>query len=223
MYLSYVLSKYLSRWGIKQVNILKRVLSSIGKYSLIPLCICLFGIFIYPTIYKYDKLDQKYPVKINRITGETKFLTGKGWQNAENYNSAAEEMSRYKDQIIAEIESQNDSIKQDVLLTIQEELDFIIEKQASISTRPGNDVAETPNEESDEVITDTEEVLKDATSFKLGDTKATVEKVMGVPDTIGGFGKNDYWMYGFSTVDFTNDKVSGWSNAGDNLKISSNY
>lgn len=175
-------------------------------------------------MYKYDKLDQKYPVKINRITGETTVLTGKGWQNAEDYNSAAQEMSRYKDQIIAEIESQNESIKEDILLTIQEELDFIAEKQASIATRPGNEVSEPSDENIEEVSAEpTEEANSNSGTFKLGDSKATVEKVMGVPDTIGGSGEYSFWMYGLSTINFTDDKVSGWHNTEENLKISSNH
>jgi hypothetical protein len=198
------------------VNILKRLLTAIGKYSLVPLCICLFGIFVYPTMYKYDKLDQKYPVKINRITGETTVLTGKGWQNAEDYNSAAEEMSRYKDQIIAEIESQNESIKADVLLTIQEELDVIAEKQASIATRPGNEVSEPADENIEEVSTDSVEGERsDENFFELGDTKDTVKKIMGVPDSIIGAEPFVMWYYGDSRVDFKDGKVSGWDNDGN--------
>lgn len=198
------------------MNNLKRFFSTIGKYSLIPLCICLFGIFIYPTLYKYDKLDQKYPVKINRITGETAVLTGRGWENADDYNSAAEEMSRYKDQIIAEIESQNESIKEDVLLTIQEELDFIAEKQASIATRPGNELSEPADENIEEVSTDSVEGERsDENSFELGDTKDTVKKIMGVPDSIIGAEPFVMWYYGDSRVDFKDGKVSGWDNDGN--------
>lgn len=46
---------------------------------IVPTTIVLVSIFIYPTLYKYDKLDQKYPVKINRLTGKTEILTMNGW------------------------------------------------------------------------------------------------------------------------------------------------
>lgn len=167
-------------------------------------------------MYKYDKLDQKYPVKINRITGETKVLTGWGWQDAEDYNRAAEEMAQYKDQILSEIESQNESIKQDVLLTIQEELDFISEKQESISTRPGNEVAESSEEHADDVIADpVNEVKSEEELIELGDTKETVKKIMGVPDTILGTDPFVMWYYGDSRIDFEDGKVSGWDNNGN--------
>ncbi len=46
-------------------------------------CIIVFGTFVYPGIYKYEKLEQNYPVKINRFTGHTKILTSNGWYEVE--------------------------------------------------------------------------------------------------------------------------------------------
>ncbi|MNM10067.1 hypothetical protein D3C81_201860 [compost metagenome] len=43
------------------------------------LIVALFGLLIYPGLYKYDKLEGKYPVRMNRITGETKILREGGW------------------------------------------------------------------------------------------------------------------------------------------------
>ncbi len=59
------------------------------KYRLISfgmaiVVIIVFGIFIYPGIYKYDKLNQNLPVKINRFTGETQVLYNDGWKNINN-------------------------------------------------------------------------------------------------------------------------------------------
>jgi hypothetical protein len=51
------------------------------KYIMISLIVVVFGIFIYPGIYKYDKLDQRYPVRINRITGSTDVLVGTKWES----------------------------------------------------------------------------------------------------------------------------------------------
>ncbi|AET60284.1 hypothetical protein HPL003_17700 [Paenibacillus terrae HPL-003] len=63
-------------------------LKGISLYPFVLASIALFGLFIYPTLYKYDKLDQKYPVMINRLTGEAKILTQDGWQNTPNIDSA---------------------------------------------------------------------------------------------------------------------------------------
>lgn len=41
-----------------------------------------FGLFVYPTMYRYDKLEQKFPVKINRFTGKTYVLYNTGWEEA---------------------------------------------------------------------------------------------------------------------------------------------
>jgi len=50
-------------------------------------CIIVFGIFVYPGAYKYDKLDQSFPVKINRFTGYTQIMTYDGWQELGNVQS----------------------------------------------------------------------------------------------------------------------------------------
>lgn len=50
------------------------------RYLAITIIVVLFGVFIYPTMYKYDKMDQKWPVRINRITGKTEVLNQAGWQ-----------------------------------------------------------------------------------------------------------------------------------------------
>ena len=59
---------------------------SLIRYGIIVVIIVLFGLFAYPTLYKYDKLDQKYPVRINRITGKTEVLTLRGWIEMKNYS-----------------------------------------------------------------------------------------------------------------------------------------
>ena len=200
------------------MNILKKVLAAIGKYSLIPLCICLFGIFIYPTMYKYDKLNQKIPVKINRITGETEILHLDGyWIKAGDSENELRKFEEYKQQIYETMENQNETIKQEVLAAIREELELIKEKQASIDTRPGNKIAEPEVQQ-----VNVDNLRGNVNTFSIGDSKEIVELVMGVPDTIGGDSSFEYWMYGYSTVNFTDGKVSGWDNADNNLKIGSN-
>lgn len=41
-------------------------------------CIFVFGLFVYPGTYHYDKY-KNYPIKTNRFTGETEIFKGKGW------------------------------------------------------------------------------------------------------------------------------------------------
>jgi len=50
------------------------------KYLALIIIIVFIGLFIYPTIYRYDKLDQKWPIRINRITGNTEVLYTTGWK-----------------------------------------------------------------------------------------------------------------------------------------------
>ncbi len=42
------------------------------------LIIC--GVLFWPTLYKYDKILGKLPVRINRLTGYTEILTPSGWE-----------------------------------------------------------------------------------------------------------------------------------------------
>lgn len=50
--------------------------------------VTLILLFVYPTMYRYDKLDQKWPVKIHRVTGETQVLTNNGWTELGNIQEA---------------------------------------------------------------------------------------------------------------------------------------
>ncbi len=59
-----------------------------------------------------------------------------------------------------------------------------------------------------------------ADPFTLGSTKLEVAKVMGPPDVANDTREGSTWTYGQSTVYFdANQKVSGWSNNGNNLKL----
>ncbi|KAA9004823.1 hypothetical protein F4V43_09310 [Paenibacillus spiritus] len=52
------------------------------------LAIVLFGLFVCPGLYRYDELEQKYPVRINRITGTTHVLVQGQWIKSEAKNAA---------------------------------------------------------------------------------------------------------------------------------------
>ncbi|WP_054954993.1 hypothetical protein [Paenibacillus dakarensis] len=192
------------------MKIVKKNLASLGKYALIPLCIVLFGVFIYPTIYKFDKLEQKFPVKINRITGETKILTDQGWQDAEDYNNAINEMYNYKMAITEQINAQNENIKDLVLADIQSQLDEVMENIKSTY------VYEEDPEQLKLGATKADSFYE---KFKKGDPPERVKEVMGTPDSIYEVGPFETWGYGSSTVKFENGKVTGWDNVDGILQI----
>lgn len=58
-------------------------------FVIISLGVLLFGFAVYPTIYRYDKMDQKWPVRINRITGTAEMLSTRGWEKLSNNDDAA--------------------------------------------------------------------------------------------------------------------------------------
>jgi uncharacterized protein YoxC len=97
-------------------------------YLLIPVSVVLFGLFIYPTLYKYDKLDQSNPVMINRLTGEVKILTEQGWKSSEDYNAANDEMKSYRDEVMARIDSLSDEVRDKVLDSISEDIQALKEE-----------------------------------------------------------------------------------------------
>ncbi|MGF9644011.1 hypothetical protein AAIH69_13470 [Paenibacillus sp. MABNS29] len=104
--------------------------------SLVLASIVLFGLFIYPTMYKYDKLDQKYPVMINRLTGEAKILTQDGWQSTSDIDSALGKMEQYKGEISMEIDKQKEEITQNVMAAIEGQLDEIKTQSVSVNQSP---------------------------------------------------------------------------------------
>ena len=54
----------------------------------------IFGVFIWPTMYRYDRLkwgDKEYPVRINRLTGHSAtFVGSRGWVDADRDADEAE-------------------------------------------------------------------------------------------------------------------------------------
>jgi hypothetical protein len=57
---------------------------------------------------------------------------------------------------------------------------------------------------------------KQGSSFSVNSSRADVAAVQGVPS---GF-HAAYWNYGLATVEFTGDRVTGWSNIGGVLRVS---
>ncbi|WP_438351566.1 hypothetical protein ACP8HI_13545 [Paenibacillus sp. FA6] len=194
-----------------------KILNKMSTYLLVILCIAAFGLFIYPGIYKYDKLNQKFPVKINRLTGETQVLYNDGWSDMGGYDSAAIKMEKYKDEIVQMLDNQSMQIKNEVIELAKEEL---IEIKQEVINQPVTrtidfDSVRNRNEKVD--VADT--VDESRLYFKKGDSPGMVENIMGTPDRIMGGEFYELWGYGLSTISFTNGEVSGWANSDDNLKL----
>lgn len=51
--------------------------------------------------------------------------------------------------------------------------------------------------------------------FTFGSTQDEIKQIMGTPDSIIG----NMWGYGYSTITFSDGKVSGWSDNSNNLKV----
>lgn len=181
------------RWS-NFMNFIKKMLT----FLFVVICIVSFGLFVYPGMYKYDKLNQKYPVKINRITGTTEVLTLKGWQDAESYDAAKNEMLEYKQDISKQMMEQNEDIKRAVLDEIKDQLEQV--KNDVIKETMGMESVVNPAPNG---------------TFSKGDTTKKVQEVMGVADSVTEVGPYETWFYGLSMVKFKDGKVTGWENRGD--------
>lgn len=108
-------------WSARAMQ--KEMYKEIIRYSFLLIGIIIFGLVIYPGLYKYEKLDQSFPVKINRITGDAKILTAKGWQDAGDYDYASALFAEYKQQVIDAMDGQSEIIKNDVMNSVHNELE----------------------------------------------------------------------------------------------------
>lgn len=203
------------------------------KYLVVLIGICAFGIFIYPGIYKYDKLDQKYPVMINRITGETKVLYGDAWSTVGNVDAQMSKFIEYKEGIEATLDIQSSQIKRDVLAEITNQLEeaknsiiadasSTVEKQSAESFFAevrNRDDSSDQNSDLDASFELRKQELEELSKiyFGLDDTKETVKKSMGTPSTIMNNGNT--WFFDSAVVNFENDKVVGWNDPLNVLKL----
>lgn len=202
-------------------------IQKIIKYLFTIICIVAFGIFIYPGIYKYDKLDQKYPVMINRITGETKILFSDTWSTVGNVDAQLSKFESYKNEIEDSINSQNEQIKEVVLESIRAELDQVKDQVIAETTNnlnepnptyeDGTSVFDAVRNRGNNSVTIIEEYT--GPSFGKGDTQETVKNIMGVADTITAAGPFETWYYDLSYIKFEDGKVSGWNNIDKNLHL----
>jgi len=70
----------------------------VGAWALFVICVGLFGLFIWPTPYRYDHIDYgsgtSYPVRQNRLTGSTKVLFPNGWQTVSQEELAVTDLGK---------------------------------------------------------------------------------------------------------------------------------
>lgn len=174
----------------------------------------LFSIFIYPTLYKYEKLDQKTPVKINRITGSTELLTSNGWVSVDDPSNT--EMENLRSELFAVLQRDRETLQAEVIDKIKADLDTV---KSEVTQNIKSDIDKAKLEV--ELYKQSELDLNNY--FGIGSTMNEVKNIMGAPDQTSrtDFFNQDIWYYGSSSVTFVNGKVKEYSNSqfGKKLRI----
>lgn len=159
--------------------------------------------FIYPTVYKYDKINQKFPVRINRITGSTQILYMDGWQSVDKSQPSENQLKDFRNELLLIIDENNSNIKQEIIDQIKGE---IVSQVQDDLYKVREDINQYKKFEIDP-----------DNYFTIGSTQDKVKKIMGVPT-----GTDDYfhyWYYGNSRITFKNNKVNEYSNLDGNLRV----
>lgn len=170
-------------------------------------------IFGYPTLYKYDKLDQKYPVKINRITGKTQILSGYGWTTVDgNVTSAS-----IQEKQLSPTPSSPEPTKPETYNG--ETFDQFYERVLK-ELNPGQSIPDKSYlylDWSRASLGINDSVVEPKDYFTIGSSKDEVKKAMGIPKSMDEeFGN---WYYGNSHIKFKSDKVFEYSNVDGNLRV----
>lgn len=186
----------------------------IFRFTAIAIIVVLFGIFVYPTMYKYDKYNQKVPVRINRITGEAYLLDPEGWKKAGSDVPSESEMEKLRREVINMLADDRNSLKSDIETDLKSDLDKI--KEGIVS-----DIQSDINSAKQDVQVYKTAELDPNSYFGMGSTMDEVKKIMGVPSGVNKFDytNEEIWRYDVSTVTFKNGKVVEWSDYSNNLKI----
>jgi hypothetical protein len=75
-----------------------RCAKAVGLWALVIICIGFFGLFIWPTPYRYDHIDYgsgtSYPVRQNRLTGSSKVLFPNGWRTVSQEELGAADLGK---------------------------------------------------------------------------------------------------------------------------------
>lgn len=202
------ITKQYKMWQIPQPMGNKRTcnmnLRKIIQFVAICIFVALFGVFIYPGVYKFDKFDQKNPVKINRITGHTQVLIGDSWLTV----SDSDETKQDEVEILkAELAKNRDELKKEIINEIRE--DVINEVK--------NDLDAVKSE-----VTAYQKFETDPSNyFSIGSTMEEVKNIMGTPSSTRKmpYFNEETWTYNMSSITFKNGKVSEYRNSGNNLRV----
>lgn len=183
------------------------------KYGTILIIAVLIIVFIYPTLYQYDKFDQKIPVRINRVTGSASLLYPTGWEPAESTEPSTPTLPTVTemDQFKKEMDNRFNNLKQSI------EKDMADKLSAQVVASIKSDIDKAKKEIQDYKTAQ----LDPNNSFGVGSTKEEVKRIMGIPDStfINDPGNYEEWSYGLSSVKFVNGKVTEWRNTTKNLKL----
>lgn len=169
------------------------------KYTFLTFVLVVVITFIYPTIYRYDKYDQRIPVRINRITGHTEMLNYNGWFEA------APDINTKINEAIIESPSPSPTAEPDATYngeTFNQFYERSLKENTMDTMIPKNHLYYA-FERARLGINNKLVELRDY--FSIGSTKEDVKKVMGLPESINK--ELDQWGYGAATVTFKNGKV----------------
>lgn len=194
----------------------------------------LFGLFVYPTTYIYDKLEQKYPVKINRFTGNASILTQEGWIYVENVSEISSDSLRKelnkgiqenKEELKTLINIDREELKVEIVKELTEKLQIEINDTKVKTEEIKKDLYIEVGSELEKVYNELASYQKFQTDpdnyFTIGDTKEKVKSIMGVPDKISDYEMigTSTWNYDFSSIEFKGNIVSSYSNLSGNLRV----
>ncbi len=133
--------------------------------------IIVFGIFIYPGIYKYDKLRQNMPVKINRLTGDTKVLTITGWANMNT--PTLSEIQKIEENLNQKFEDYKSNLSEEIIHKFSNDA---IQKINDASNQAIYKIQKQLSDTEDEINTD-KKVSTDSNNFFLLDQQRMKLKV----------------------------------------------
>lgn len=181
------------------------------RYAFISILLILVGLFVYPTMYRYDKFDQKIPVRINRVTGKTELLSTQGWMVATS--TPTPEPPPIK--VVAPIPSPSPTPSTYNGETFQQWYERVIKELPEGQTAPSRTLLFFRFERARLGVYD--KLVEPKDYFTLGSTKNEVKKVMGAPDSIDTY--FDTWWYESSSVKFENSKVKEYHDSQTKLLV----
>jgi hypothetical protein len=180
------------------------------RYGFISMIIIVILIFGYPTLYKYDKLDQKWPVKINRITGKTQILYGLSWTTVEDNEQSAPSPEKK----LGVVPSSPTPIAEETFNgeTFDQFYERVINELRPDQVPPSKSHLYIDFSRASLGLDD--KIIEPKDYFTIGSTKAEVLFAMDDgPDNRKDYGDgNETWYYKGSSISFTDGKVTDYNN-----------